>query len=166
MNTFLLSIDWIGRVTTVIFMVALFYGGYLWLKGILPALWRLGNGLSKRKIAIFAKSGNFSSLRDLLIDSKLFNKNNISHISSESDIKKAESQTLFLVYWPDWKETLGKIVNLKKDGTALVIFAPQDKGFIPKKQINLLDERNVMVTNFRGRLLSDIISSLVTTTYQ
>jgi hypothetical protein len=160
-------LDAISRVTTVVFLLTILWAIYLWFKGILPAMLRLGNGLAKRKIAIFAKGDNFDSLKDLLIDSKLFNQRNIARISSQGDLKKAEQQTLFLVYWSDWESDLDKIVKLKKDGTALVVYAPQEKGFIPKEQMTLLNnERNVMVTNFRGRLLNDIVVSMITTGYE
>src|ERR1700730_11770119 len=100
MITFL---DWVGRATAVIFLVTLVLGIYAWLKGILPALWRLGNGFSKRKIAIFAKGDNLISLKSLLLDTEMFNTKNIIDISSNSDFGRAERATLFLVSWDDWQ---------------------------------------------------------------
>ncbi len=60
-------IDWVGRVSTVIVIVSVILGFYAWGKGIFPALWRLGNGLSKRKIALLAKGDNLKSLKSLLV---------------------------------------------------------------------------------------------------
>lgn len=97
-------LDGVGRVTTVIFLVTLVLGIYAWLKGILPALIRLGNGLSKRKIAIFAKGDHLRSLESLLSDSKLFDKKNVIDISSDNDFGRSEQATLFLVFG-----TTGKI---------------------------------------------------------
>lgn len=160
-------LDFIGRVVTAISLLVILWGIYAWFKGILPAMLRLGNGLAKRKIAIFAKGDNFNSLKKLLLDSKLFSENNLTSISSQGDFGIAERQTLFLVYWPDWETNLEKIIRLKKDGVALVVYAPQEKGFIPKEQMALINnERNVMVTNFRGRLLNDIVVSMITTGYE
>jgi hypothetical protein len=48
-------LDWVGYITSIIFLLTLALGIFAWFKGILPALIRLGNGFSKRKIAIFAK---------------------------------------------------------------------------------------------------------------
>jgi hypothetical protein len=31
-------LDWVGRVTTIVFLLTLAYGIYAWSKGILPAL--------------------------------------------------------------------------------------------------------------------------------
>ena len=56
---------------------------------------------------------------------------------------------------------------MKADGTALIIYAPQEHGFIPKETMALLDKkRNVVVNNFRGRLLNDIVASMITTSYE
>ncbi len=160
-------LDWIGRVTTALFVIAILAGIYGWSRGIIPAMVRLGNGFAKRKIAIFAKSDQFTSLRDLLVDSKLFKAKNIIQISSESDFGRAEQSTLYLVFWPDWQNELTEILQSKKDGHALIVYAPQESGFIPKEQMSdLSSRRNVMVTNFRGRLLNDIVVSMITTSYE
>ena len=165
MITFL---DWVSYITTVIFLVTLAFGIYAWLSGILPALWRLGNGFSKRQIAIFAKGDTLISLKSLLLDTDLFNKKNIIDISSESDFGRAERATLFLVSWDDWQqEKIDEILRAKKDNTALVVYAPKGPKSIPdNKFAELNSKRNVMVTNFRGRLLNDIVVSLMTTSYQ
>jgi len=64
----------VGAIDTVILLLAIFWTIALWARGILPAILRLGNGLAKRKIAIFAKNDNLTSLRHLLTDSQLFRK--------------------------------------------------------------------------------------------
>ena len=160
-------LDWVGRVTAVIFLLTLVFGIYAWLKGIFPALIRLGNGFAKRKIAIFAKGDNLTSLKALLSDSGLFNEKNIIDISSNNDFGRAERATLFLIFWHDWQDKIDEIFSAKKDKTALVVYAPQDLGFIPQDKMKELNsKRNAIVTNFRGRLLNDIVISMMTTSYQ
>ena len=160
-------LDWIGYVTSVIFLLTLAFGIYAWLKGILPALIRLGNGLSKRKIAIFAKGDHLRSLESLLLDSKLFDRKNVIDFSSESDFGRAVQATFFLGCWDDWQDKLDKILSLKKDSTALVVYASSGPRSIPDDKLRELDgKRNVTLTNFRGRLLNDIVVSLMTTSYQ
>ena len=62
---------------------------------------------------------------------------------------------------------LDSILSEKKDGTALLIYAPQEEGFISKEDIAKINQhRNVIVVNFRGRLLNDIMISLITTSYE
>jgi hypothetical protein len=160
-------LDWIGRVTTALFVIGLLVGIYGWSRGIIPAMIRLGNGFAKRKMAIFAKGDHFTSLRDLLVDSKLFKAKNIVQVSSKSDFGRAEQSTLYLVFWPDWQNELTEILQSKKDGHAFIVYAPQESGFIPKQQMSdLSSQRNVMITNFRGRLLNDIVVSMITTSYE
>lgn len=157
-------IDWIGTISTIVVILSFFAGVALWLKGIFPVLYRLGHGLAKRKIAIFAKGDALVSLKGLISDSQLFNDKNMTQITTRNDFGKAEEVTLFLVHWPDWKDDLKGILNLKKDGAALIVYAPQELGRIPEPDMHKLNEkRNVIVTNFRGRLMNDIITSMITT---
>src|SRR6266699_1803730 len=112
-------LDWIGRVTTALFVIALLAGIYGWSTGIIPAMVRLGNGVAKRKIAIFAKGDQFISLKDLLVDSKLFKAKNIIQVSTKNDFGRAEQSTLYLIYWPDWQNELDDILRSKKENHAL-----------------------------------------------
>lgn len=160
-------LDWVSRVTTVIFLISLIYGIYAWFRGVLPALIRLGNGLAKRKSAIFAKGDHLRGLESLLSDSKLFNRRNMIDITSDNDFGRAERATVFLVYWDDWQDKIDKILNLKKDDTALIVYAPSGPRSIPDDKLKELDgRRNVTLANFRGRLLNDIVVSLMTTGYE
>lgn len=159
-------LTWVGLVTAALFLLTLISGIIAWLKGIIPALIRLGNGLSKRKIAIFAKGDHLKSLQDLLEGTKLFSKKNIMGISSASDLETAERATLFLIFWDDWQDKIDEILRAKKDNTALIVYAPRQNSIPSDKFVELNRKRNVMVTNFRGRLLNDIVISLMTTSYQ
>ena len=99
-----------------------------------------------------------------MLDATLFNEKNLVEISSDSDFGRAERATLFLIFWHDWQDKIDGILSAKKDNTALIVYAPQDLGPIsPDKMKELNTKRNVMVTNFRGRLLNDIVISLITT---
>lgn len=159
--------EFYGFVSTIILIIICIVGMVLWFKGILPVLFRLGNGLVKRKIAIFAKGDNLNSLKSLLLDSELFSEKNIIEITSNNDFGKSEKSTLFLIFWHDWKKDIDKILNKKADKTALVIYAPRDKGSVSEEDFKKINkERNVSIANLRGRLLNDIISFLITTSYE
>lgn len=139
-------------------------GVIVWLRGISPALYRLGNGLAKRKIAVFAKNDNAVSLKSLLTDSKLFKRNNIFEITCKDDIGKAAEASVYLVHWHDWADDISEILSKKPDKCAMVVYAPYDKGRIPDEQMKNLDgKRHTAVTNFRGRLLNDIVTAMITT---
>lgn len=123
----------------------------------------MGNGLAKREIAIFTK--NPESLKSLLLDSKLFKDKNIIIITKKDDFEKADNITLYLVDWSDFSKEIDDILNKKSDKTALIVYAPPKS--IPAKEMTLIGEkRNAIVTNFRGRLLNDIIVSLITVSYE
>ncbi|MFA7240145.1 MAG: hypothetical protein WC091_08535 [Sulfuricellaceae bacterium] len=153
----------------VIFIIAIagvIWGCVLWARGILPVIIRLGKGLANRKIALFAKGDNLSSLKKLLTDSGLFDEKNICEIANEGDIGRAEQASVYLVHWPDWANAHQKILDKKPDGCALIVYAPGSGGKIPPDVMNELDtHRNTAVTNFRGRLLNDIVTAMITTSY-
>ncbi|WP_374420851.1 hypothetical protein [Novosphingobium arvoryzae] len=154
-------------VSTFVVIGASGYAIWLGLRGLLPVLLRLGNGLAKRKIAIFAKSDNIDGLESLFADSKLFDSKNIIRISNSGDFGRAETASVFLVHWPDWSDELSQILERKRDATALIVYAPQGSGHLPPEAIkNLERHRNVTLTNFRGRLLNDVVVSLITTGYE
>ncbi len=161
MSAMVTLLDWIGRISTVIVLVSIVLGIYAWARGILPVLFRLGNGLARKKIAIFAQGSNADSLKNLLTDTKLFSERNIIIIASVGDFGRAEEAALFVVSWPDWENEMMKILEKKRDKTALVVYAKP--GAIGSELMTTIDEsRNSFVSNFRGRLLNDIVVSLIT----
>lgn len=167
MQTAFEILNYLGYLSTVIVLISAIVATVLCFRGFVPVLIRLGNGLWKRRIAIFAKNDVLLSLDSLLHDSKLFNHTNALKIPSESDFGIAENASLFLVYWPDWKDEMEKILSRKKDATALIVYAPQEHGPIPGPVMYMLEKhRNVVVNNFRGRLLNDIVVSMITTGYE
>jgi hypothetical protein len=161
------DIEYYWFVETAVVAVGIVYAINLWARGVFPALLRLGNGLARRKIALFAKGDNVSSLRHLLMDSGLFKERNICEITKKEDIGRAQGATLYLVFWSDCAPYIEEILQQKPDACALIVYAPYNQGRIPEAQMNLLDgKRHTAVTNFRGRLLNDIIGSLITTSYE
>lgn len=157
----------IGVIETIVLVVGIIWGFILWTRGVFPALYRLGNGLAKRKIAVFAKGDNVRSLRSLLTDSKLFREKNIFEITNAKDMGKAEKASVYLVFWHDWANDIAQILEKKPDTCALIVYAPYEKGRIPDEQMKNLDgKRHTAVTNFRGRLLNDIVTAMITTSYE
>ena len=152
----------VDGIATVLMIIGFCYTAFLIIKGVFPVWYRLGIGLSKRKIAVFAKD-EYGSLDSMLTDSKIFT---TTIQINKNDLKKAEKETIFLVHWKEFKDKIDDILLLKKDSTPLIIYAPQEEGFIDRdimKKIN--SHRNSVVVNLRGRLLNDILTSLITTSY-
>lgn len=155
----------VGGLTALMAVVALLCTIFQVAKGILPVWFRLGMGLSKRKIAILAEN-EAAGLKDLLIDSRLFGAKNILLVGKES-LKKAESATMMLVHWKSFESQLDQILQIKKDSDALIIYAPQKEGFISDDSMaKLTSQRHTIIVNFRGRLLNDIYTSMITTSYE
>ena len=155
----------VGGLATLASLIAVVYTLFLVIKGVLPVWYRLGLGLSKREIAIFAED-EYDSLKAMLVDSKIFQEDNIKQIDKKS-IKKAEQVTLLLVHWKSFKSDIDSILNIKKDSAALIVYAPQDEGKIDSETLEKINlQRNSIIVNLRGRLLNDILVCMITTSYE
>jgi hypothetical protein len=133
-----------------------------WALGISPPLIRLGLGLWRRKIAIISSVENFRGLRECLVDSKLFKESNIVNLGTDN-LEKGKKFSLLLVDWSSTKDAIEQIIAVREsDQTPLIIYAKP--ATIPNDMMsNIADRPNTVVVNFRGRLLNDIITSLITT---
>ncbi len=152
----------IGGLATVSMIFCGLYTVILLFKGVIPVWYRIGIGLSKRKVAIFADK-EYSNLDSLIKDSKIFNETIKIH---KNDIKKAETETIFLVHWGEYKSKIDKIIEIKKTSTALIVYSPQGADKIDQASLKKIDnEPNSVIVNFRGRLLNDIFTSVITTSY-
>jgi hypothetical protein len=167
MNQIIRLLGFVGLLESFVIIISILWAAGLWGRGIAPALLRLGHGLAKRKIAIFAKGENIGSLKHLLVDSGLFNTKNIIEVTKKDDMGRAEYTTMYLVVWHDWADDIDEILRMKKDSSALIVYAPYEHGRIADDQMKKLDgKRHTAVTNFRGRLLNDVVSSMITTGYE
>ncbi len=155
----------IGGITTLFSILLLLYTIYIVLNGVLPVWIRLGKSLHGKKIAVYAEQ-DYESLKSLLVDSGIFKKKNIFKISKDS-IEKGETFTMMLVNYPEFPDKLESIMKSKRDSDSLIIYAPQSCGRIENELMNKInDKRNSIVVNFRGRLLNDIVTSMITTVYE
>lgn len=79
----------------------------------------------------------------------------------------AEGASVYLMFWPDWKDSVDDILAVKSESCALIVYAPRNAGQIPEPDMMNLDgKRHTAVTNFRGRLLNDIVTAMITTSYE
>ncbi|MCK5460920.1 hypothetical protein KAI58_02955 [Candidatus Gracilibacteria bacterium] len=151
-------------IIATIFVLGVIYKIISWFFGITPVVFRLGIALWKREIAIFSSLELFESLKSALVDSKIFKEKNIVRIGKENT-EKAKNKTVFLVDWETFGEDIETVFSSRKNHqTAIIIYAkPQS---IPHDKMNDIANRpNTVVVNFRGRLLNDILTSLITTSY-
>lgn len=147
----------LGGFTTIMLIIGA-------IRGIIPVLWRLGKSLYNRRIALYAEN-EANTLKSTLIDSKLFKEKNIDIIGSK-ELAKGRDHSMMIVYYPEFKECLLDIIALKNDSDALIVYAPSSEGRIDNEILNAINaERNSIVVNLRGRLLNDILTSMITTNY-
>ncbi|MCX8485819.1 MAG: hypothetical protein ORN53_01315 [Crocinitomicaceae bacterium] len=154
-----------GGISTVIAIVTFIYSIYLILNGIIPVWIRLGKGLSNRKIAVYAEN-DFVNFKSMLLDSGIFKEKNIEQITNQS-MAKGETHTMMLINYMDFNDKIEDIMRYKKDSDSLIIYAPQSGERIEVDLMNKINEnRNSIVVNMRGRLLNDILISMITTIYE
>jgi hypothetical protein len=163
----LFFLNWASYVTTAIVLVVAVRRFVFWIQGVSPALRSLGQGLRKRKIALFARNANLAGIREALLRSKLFRKENIFGIQRLEDIGSAKDASVFVMYWPDWADHLDAILNKKDDATPLIVYCPRTADRISKGDMEKIDDhRNTAISNFRGRFLNDIVTAMITTSYE
>ena len=154
----------VGGISTVIAIVGFSYAIFTIVSGVLPVWIRLGKGLSNKKIAIYAE-GQFDDFKNLLVDSGLFNEKNIEKVTSSS-LSKGETHTMMLVNYNEFDDKIEDILRFKKDSDALIVYVSNGVR-VPQNIINSINnQRNSIVVTFRGRLLNDIVTSLITTAYE
>ena len=154
-----------GGISILITIAMAMIGFYTIIKGVLPIWIRLGLGLSNRKIAIYAEK-DFDSLKSLFVDSGIIKEKNIHKIAFDS-LSKGENYTIMLVNFPEFNDKIEDILKYKKDSDALIIYAPQNSGRIDEKTLELINShRYSLIVNLRGRLLNDIVNSMITTSYE
>lgn len=137
--------------------------------GVAPLLWRLGYGRWFRKIAIVANSAHYEDLKTDLVNSGIFRRGNIFPISNQN-LAKVKDADLLLVHYKSFTETeIKTILSNKRSQSGMIIYFPE---FSHKNKIS--DEmskeigvkENTTIVNFRGRLLNDIVTTLITTSYE
>ena len=161
------------QVFALIRVLFLFWGAMcllvssvLWFRGTLPVLWRMGNGLAKRRIAVFAGAQNGQSLSDLLTDSGLFREKNVLRIGAVQDLGRAETASVYLVHWQDWSKDIDDVLKHKRDDCSMIVYAPSPHRIDPQIMTKLDQHRNTTLANFRGRILNDIVTAMITTGLQ
>lgn len=154
-----------GGITTIIGIITFFYTIYIVLSGVLPIWIRLGKSISNKRIAVYAEN-DFDSLKSHLVDSGIFREKNIEKITNDS-LSKGQDHTMMLVNYMEFKDKIEDILRYKKDHDALIIYAPQSGDRIEQGLMTKICEtRNSIVVTLRGRLMNDVLTSMITTVYE
>tara|TARA_B100001939_G_scaffold241885_1_gene209297 strand:- start:77 stop:586 length:510 start_codon:yes stop_codon:yes gene_type:complete len=167
MEAFLQIINVIGVIGTIFSVIWAVLIVYWTLRGLTPALYRLGYGLWRRRIAIVAERDNYQNLEELLKGSKLFNKKNILAVRGKGQLESLNNIELVLINWPDCQQYFKNVLDAAPANAGIVVYAPPSGGRIPDEDMALLElRRSAIVSNFRGRLMNDIVTSMITTAYE
>lgn len=154
----------VGGISTLVLIIRMSIDIWLYARGIAPFLYRLGRSLSRRKIAIFSTSARYDNLEKVLTDSRLFPKKNITNVTPSDPVLK-NNETIFLVDWESFDQGIEEVFSCRKDGhTAIIILAK--RGSIEGGSMDkILEKENTVIVNSKGRLLNDILTSMITTFY-
>lgn len=155
----------IGGVAVVLATLGIVYRVVSWFFGITPVVIRFGTALWRRRVAVFGSADAYASLKATIVGSNIFNSDGVIHIPLD-DIDAGKGETLFLVDWESAGSEIDQILATRSSNqTAVVIFA-KPASIPPEKMADIANRANTVVVNFRGRLLNDILTSLVTTSYE
>ncbi|MCB0490704.1 MAG: hypothetical protein KDC99_19685 [Cyclobacteriaceae bacterium] len=161
-------LELVGLITTLIAVLAFFSAVISGILGISPLLYRLGLGRWRRKITVLADSDNFASIRDDLVSSGVFRAKNIDHVTSKGLAKVKESNLLLVDYGSFTDKNMKTIIRNKKSSAGMVVYFPDfsPTNRVPDDVMKLInDEPHSVLVNFRGRLINDILITLLSTSY-
>lgn len=161
-----------GGISATMIILGVVLNFIFWILGIAPLLLRLGYGRWLRKIAIVAKPEIYSNLKKDLVDSRIFREGNISSAITNQSLSDIKNHDLLLVHYQSFTEDeIKTILGNKKSNAGMIFyypeFSPQDGKSIPNEIRDQISNcPNTTIVNFRGRLLNDIITTLITTSYK
>lgn len=149
----------IGLISSAVLTMGLVFG---WFIGIVPVMKKLGFGLWSRKIGIFSTQERFVLLKNCFTDSSIFKESNIISLSP-SDVERSKEQSLILVDWQSCENEIEKILSHRASCRIPVIIYAAPSSIPHDKMADIANRPYTIVVNFRGRLLNDVLTSLMLT---
>ena len=154
----------IGGIGFLIAFITITYKTVCFFWGVTPLVLRLGIALWKRKVAVFGDTESFSGFKLMLIDSGVFKEANIDRIDL-MDIAKAKKFDIYLVDWASSSSYIKEIFDCRPSNQTPVIIFAAPKAIPDDELSSIANKSNTVIVNFRGRLMNDLLTSLVTTSY-
>lgn len=160
-------VDAFGRTETAMTIVALIAAFALGAFSAAKVLWRIGLGLARRRIALLASSDDNEVLRGTILDSGIFAERNLIEVRKIESLERAAEASVWLLHWPSWHSHFDQVLAALKPRSVLLVYAPAGQSTLPSEVMARLNQlSNVALVNFRGRLLNDLVTSLITTSVQ
>ncbi len=147
----------IGGILAIIAIVGILISFFTTVWGTLPILIRLGSARANKQIALFEQNND---LYLLLSHSKLVKTKNITRIEHADSISSSENKDIFVIHWDYFGDHIDEILSRVGDLKSVIIYA---KPGAIKDFSEISKHRNAVVVNFRGRLLGDLLASMMTT---
>lgn len=162
-------IDIVGVLTTIFGVVLFLWAVISWCFGVFPLFLRLGFGRWTRKIFIVSNDEKYASLRADLVDTGIFREKNINQIKNDS-LAKIKDVTLALVHYQSFSEIeINTILANKKAHAGFIFYFPEFTSpttVIPPEMMKAINNQQfTTIVNMRGRLVNDIVTTLLSTSY-
>ena len=163
-------INVVGSVTILVAIAMFFYTVLGWFFGVAPMIKRFGLVRWFRKIYILAEGDMYDDLKKDLEDSGVFRKRNIFKITKNHLLDVKDIDFALIHYQSFTKNTVKQILKDRKPKAGFVFyypeFDPQNGKMIPRDMIKLINKHQfTTVVNFRGRLINDLVTTLLSTSY-
>lgn len=131
---------------------------------------RFGLGLWKRQIAIITSDTNLvNSLKADLTSTGFIRAGNVVHISIEN-LKDLPGYSIAVIDYGSFLGDKGQLCNFIEQmdsSVGIVLYCRPEHGRLSDELMQKINNSSrVILTNFRGRLVNDVISSLVSTPYE
>lgn len=161
-----IGLEIIGGFTILFTLLAGLVTSLGWTAGVFVIFKRLGLGRWYRRVLIVGASAETKSLKKDLVDSGVFREKNINEADGRnlSDVKNAS--LILLDYWSLTEAQVTTVLANKRKSAGLVVYSPMGKDHIPNnisQQIN--NEPFTTLVNMRGRLVNDLLITLMSTSY-
>jgi len=169
LNFLTIFVNIVGMLTTI-FAICLFVWAIIsWILGVYPLFLRLGFGRWTRKIAIVANDNMYSILKTDLVDTGVFREKNIHQIK-DGALSKIKEATLALIHYQSFTEDQIKTILADKKSNAGFIFyfpefTPPTVVIPPAMMKKINNQQFTTIVNMRGRLINDIVTTLLSTSY-
>jgi len=164
-------IDIVGIFTTVVAILIFIWVIISWIIGAYPIFYRIGFGRWSRKITIAANSEMYNTLKTDLVDTGIFREKNISPQITNQSFSKIKKASLVLIHYQSFTEDeIKTILSYKQAHSGFVFYFPefsQPDNIIPKEMMKAINnEQFSTIVNMRGRLMNDIVTTLLSTGYE
>ena len=161
-NEFVASFAWATALISLAALTTLIFGA---VAGIIKPLWRFGLSISKRKIFIFAVGDIGDDIKRDLEKSGIIKAKNIE-IHSSRFSAELQNATLAVIHYSSFEKEFESMLNLKMSRCGLIVYHPEFGKRIPNDIMEKISKlQNVMVVNFRGRLVNDALATMMSTSF-